>query len=141
MSESVASLLGFEPKKFIGHPEFWESRVHPDDFRQYSVDVPILWNKGQRVFEYRFLHKDGSYRWIRGEARVIFDVSDKPVEVMGYWTDVTEQKRMAEALLRSERLAAIGELAGMVGHDLRNPLQGIAGAVYYLKTTEDQGLS
>jgi signal transduction histidine kinase len=37
-------------------------------------------------------------------------------------------------VLRSEKLAAIGELAGMVGHDLRNPLTGIAGATYYLKT-------
>ena len=38
-----------------------------------------------------------------------------------------------EKLLKAERLAAIGELAGMVGHDLRNPLQGIAGATYYLR--------
>jgi len=37
-------------------------------------------------------------------------------------------------LLKSERLAAIGEIAGMVGHDLRNPLTSIAGATYYLKT-------
>jgi len=36
-------------------------------------------------------------------------------------------------LLKSERLAAIGEIAAMVGHDLRNPLTGIAGATYYLK--------
>jgi sensor domain CHASE-containing protein len=34
----------------------------------------------------------------------------------------------------SQRLAAIEELAGMVGHDLRNPLAGIMGAAYYLKT-------
>jgi len=37
-------------------------------------------------------------------------------------------------LLKAERLAAIGEIAAMVGHDLRNPLTGIAGATYYLKT-------
>jgi signal transduction histidine kinase len=37
-------------------------------------------------------------------------------------------------LLKSERLAAIGEVAAMVGHDLRNPLTSIAGATYYLKT-------
>ncbi len=43
-------------------------------------------------------------------------------------------RKAQERLLRSERLAAIGELAGMVGHDLRNPLTGIAGAAYYLKT-------
>ena len=45
-----------------------------------------------------------------------------------------ELKTMQERLLKSERLASIGELAGMVGHDLRNPLTGIAGATYYLKT-------
>ena len=38
-----------------------------------------------------------------------------------------------ERLMKSERLAAIGELSGMVGHDLRNPLAGIKNAVYYMK--------
>jgi signal transduction histidine kinase len=42
-------------------------------------------------------------------------------------------QKTQEKLLKAERLAAIGELAGMVGHDLRNPMQGIAGAAYYLK--------
>lgn len=44
-----------------------------------------------------------------------------------------ELKEAQSRLLKSERLAAIGELAGMVGHDLRNPLTGITGAAYYLK--------
>jgi signal transduction histidine kinase len=43
-------------------------------------------------------------------------------------------------LLKTERLAAIGELAGMIGHDLRNPLQGIAGAAYYLKARSSSKL-
>ncbi len=37
-------------------------------------------------------------------------------------------------LLKAERLAAIGELAAIIGHDLRNPLQGIVASTYYLKT-------
>jgi signal transduction histidine kinase len=45
-----------------------------------------------------------------------------------------ELRESQEQLIRAQRLAAIGELASMVGHDLRNPLTGIAGATYYLKT-------
>jgi len=47
----------------------------------------------------------------------------------------TDQLKQTQAkLVKSERLATIGELAAMVGHDLRNPLTGIMGAAYYLKT-------
>jgi PAS domain S-box-containing protein len=44
-----------------------------------------------------------------------------------------ELKKSQEQLLKAQRLAVIGELAGMVGHDLRNPLTSINGAAYYLK--------
>jgi signal transduction histidine kinase len=53
----------------------------------------------------------------------------------------TEQlKETQKKLLAAERLAAIGELAGMVGHDLRNPLTGIAGAAYYIKADSNSKL-
>jgi signal transduction histidine kinase len=45
-----------------------------------------------------------------------------------------ELRIVQERLLKAERLATIGDLAAMIGHDLRNPLQGIAGAAYYLRT-------
>jgi PAS domain S-box-containing protein len=46
----------------------------------------------------------------------------------------TGQLEQAQAkLVKSERLAAIGELAGMVGHDLRNPLTGIKNSAYFIK--------
>jgi PAS domain S-box-containing protein len=48
-----------------------------------------------------------------------------------------ELKKSQEALLKAQRLAVIGELAGMVGHDLRNPLTSIQGAIYYLKRKVD----
>lgn len=44
-----------------------------------------------------------------------------------------------EKIVRQERLAAIGELAGSVGHELRNPLGVISNAVYFLKATQNNG--
>jgi PAS domain S-box-containing protein len=53
----------------------------------------------------------------------------------------TEELREAqERVLKTERFAAIGELAGMVGHDLRNPLTGIKNAAYYLKRKQGSSL-
>jgi PAS domain S-box-containing protein len=133
VSGRVVSMLGFEPQEFIGHPEFWERHVPPEDVRRVLTEMPRLWKEGHRTFEYRFLCKDGTYRWMREEANVVYDTDGKAIEVNGYWTDVTERKRMEERLVESERLAAIGKTAAMVGHDLRNPLQGIAGTVYLAK--------
>jgi PAS domain S-box-containing protein len=133
MSNRVVSMLGFKPEELIGHPEFWDSRVHPDDLRHYLAEVPHLWKDGQHAFEYRFLHKDGTYRWIREEAKVIRDAAGKPVEVIGYWTDVTELRQLEAELVKSQRFATIGETATMVGHDLRNPLQAITGIAYLAK--------
>ena len=49
-------------------------------------------------------------------------------------TDVTERKKLEKQLQDNERLAAIGATAGMVGHDIRNPLQAITGDVYLAKS-------
>jgi PAS domain S-box-containing protein len=136
ISERVTEMLGFEPQELVGHPEFWEHHVPPEDAQLVRAAIPSLWKEGQYTIEYRFRHKDGTYRWIREEARLIRDVETKPMEVYGYWIDITEQKQLENALLVSQRLAAIGQLAAMVSHDLRNPLQGISAASYLLRNDQ-----
>ena len=131
ISANVIAALGFGSDKFVGDTKFWMSRVHPDDLRAYSKDVMNLWQNNHHTFEYRFLHADETYHWIREEANVIRKGED--IEVIGYLSDITQRKKLEEKLLKSERLATIGELAAMVGHDLRNPLQTIAGATYFLE--------
>ncbi|HXZ98222.1 MAG TPA: PAS domain S-box protein [Candidatus Acidoferrum sp.] len=64
---------------------------------------------------------------------VVPGYEDTLAKVLVSIIDFTERKKMEERLLRSQRLAAIGETAMMVAHDLRNPLQGIAGATYLLQ--------
>jgi PAS domain S-box-containing protein len=58
---------------------------------------------------------------------------DKAVGLRGIAIDITDHKEMQKHLLKVERLAAIGETARMIGHDLRNPLQGISGASTVLR--------
>jgi len=135
VSESATSVLGFEPKNFLGEPgaEFFNSRLPPGDLAQYLAEMPSLWSDGHHAFEFRFLHSDGAYRWLREEMKVTRDAEGHVLDVVGVCIDVTERKKLEGKLARAERLAVIGETAAMVGHDLRNPLQGIAGAVYLLK--------
>ncbi len=65
----------------------------------------------------------------------------RTVGLRGIAIDITERKQMEGELLRSQRLATIGEMASMVGHDLRNPLTGITSAAYYLRKKEGPKLS
>jgi len=134
-SVNTVSLSGFESEEFLGEKGagLWASRVHPDDLAAYRAATPEFWIKGHGTYEYRLLHKDGTYRWIREEANVIRDSSGNVRDIIGYWTDVTDRKRMEEELLKENRLAAIGETAAMVGHDLRNPLQAMLTGLYLLQ--------
>jgi signal transduction histidine kinase len=81
-------------------------------------------------------------------GRLIQQLNQAKDQIQGYAQQLEVKvkdrtRELVEAqnqLLKTQRLAAIGELAGMVGHDLRNPLTGIAGAAYYLKTKLDRKL-
>jgi PAS domain S-box-containing protein len=134
VSSNVTKLLGYDARDFIDDSRFWSRHVHPDDRQRVAAEIPHVFTEDHLDLEYRFRHKDGTYRWIREENRLMRDKERRPQEVIGYWTDITERKRLEEELAKSLRLATVGETAAMVGHDLRNPLQGIAGATYNLKT-------
>lgn len=72
------------------------------------------------------------------EGRVSMEGNDELSTLAGSINSMlTEIENKTIKLQKSERLAAIGELATMVAHDLRNPLQGIANAAFYLKRKID----
>jgi len=55
------------------------------------------------------------------------DKADNPIAMMGVTRDLTEQKKMQEQLILTDRLASIGELASGIAHELNNPLTGVIG--------------
>jgi len=87
-----------------------------------------------RNVEYTLLTRDGGEYPAELSASLIRDASGMPIGFVAVTKDISDRKRMEQQLLKAERLAAIGEIAAMVGHDLRNPLTGISGAVYYLRS-------
>jgi PAS domain S-box-containing protein len=66
-------------------------------------------------------------------ASIVRNAAGSPIAYVAVVKDLTEHNQIQERLRRSERMAAIGQTAAMVGHDLRNPLQGISGAAYVLR--------
>ncbi len=75
----------------------------------------------------------GRKRWLSTVIYPIRDESGHVTNIAILHEDITEQKVLQEQLKSQERLAYIGQTAGMVGHDLRNPLQTISGEVYLAK--------
>jgi len=81
------------------------------------------------------MRKDGSQFPVLVTTSSVHDESGETVAIVGVHRDITETKAMRDKLIRSERLAAVGELASGVGHELRNPLNVIRNCVYLLNMT------
>ena len=107
--------------------------VAPEDHDALRESMKRILNGGPSVgHEFTIMRKDGSRFPEIAYATPIMK-EGKVIGLRGVVVDITERKRLEERLLRSERLAAIGETAAMVAHDLRSPLQGITMAAYLLK--------
>jgi PAS domain S-box-containing protein len=102
MSENIKEILGYQAKSFIDAPEFWERKLHPDDKEHISTTFKEILDQGYYSNAYRFKHKKGFYRWMLDEANLIKDENGNPLEIVGFWTDISEYKKTEEALRESE---------------------------------------
>ncbi len=92
------------------------------------------------VFSERIHFENGKFG-LRGVMVNAYETKKDQERLEQTIADKTNELHAAQAsLVKLERLAAIGELAGMVGHDLRNPLTGIKNAAYYLQAKQPTGL-
>ena len=96
------SCLGYEREEYLGSPEFWRSRVHPEDLARIEKGYARLFEEGHLSNEYRFRKKDGNYCWIGDELQLIRNTTGDPIEVIGAWNDITARKQLSEVLVAAQ---------------------------------------
>ena len=101
VSPQAEVILGYPSEKWEDF-EFWAGLVHPED-REYAVSFcQAETEKGEdHEFEYRMMAADGRIVWIRDIVTVLKE-NDKPYALSGYLMDVTEHRKVEEALKESE---------------------------------------
>ena len=142
VNQAFFDLTGYSEKEVIGKSVNEMLRVV--NASNHEKVTPIVENlrgvREIRNYELSFYTKTGEKRIGTVSGSMVSDNSGKDVGAAFVLHDVTERRDIEQKLLKSERFASIGELAGMLGHDLRNPLSGIRGANFYLRRRLDSKL-
>lgn len=101
ISDNITTQLGYEPRDFTNNPGFWVDGIHPDDRERVLAERPEVLEHGRYVHEYRFRHKDGSYRWMHDKLRLVNDNGGSPREIVGSWIDITGRVQLEDELRES----------------------------------------
>lgn len=108
----------------------WERLSHPEDLSEIHELLKKHFEGELDSYEYelRMRHQDGSWVWIHDRGKVVsWTLDHKPLMMMGTHQDVTEAHMLQERLRQTEKMDAIGQLAGGVAHDFNNQLTGVLG--------------
>lgn len=99
--------------------------VNPEDRKKsrHILDTDGI----MRDFEITVKRIDGVHLTVQDSATVLRDVEGNPVAYRGILRDVTEERKLEEQLLQSQKLESLGQLTSGIAHDFNNVLGGIIG--------------
>ncbi len=106
--------------------------LHPDDRQALAAMVEHMRTSSEPViFDYRVFWPNGEMHWLEARAN---RVPGKDLLWRGVTVDITERKVAEQAVLSSEKLAAMGRLASTVAHEINNPLESVTNLLYLVGT-------
>ncbi len=131
VNPTFLEMWGYDkPEEVLGRPvtSFWEE---PDDAQRIIEALVTI--TGTEVAELVAKRKDGTEFVAEVRASLVVNTEGQLVALTSSFNDITERTQMEERLLKSERLATLGQFSGNISHELRNPLGVIDSSAYYLK--------
>lgn len=141
VNKGYADFLGMQINELLGRNCYETFR----NCNEMCTDCPSLvtFRTGAAVMRKYVIRKSpDDVRYFEIKTFPVLGENNKTIHVIEFIKDVTEEKRMIEQLIRSEKLASVGIMTAGIAHEMNNPLSGISGnAVNLLEMPEKYGLN